>query len=365
MTNLLDHLNKGISDLRPYEAGRSIEDVVAEYQPERVVKLASNENPLGPSPKAIEALSGNNNNLHLYPDGDAKKLKSLIASHEGLDASNIIIGNGSNEVLELAARAFLNKESSAVMSKHAFAVYKIVTQSNGSKIIEVPTINWKHSLGEFHKFIDKNTRVCFVANPNNPTGTYNSHEEFKSMMYKLPASILVILDLAYFEYVEKDDYVDLNSLLSQFPNLLVTKTFSKIQGLASLRIGYGLASKELIGTLNKIRQPFNSNSLAQEAACLAIADKEHITKSIQLNAKQRDYVFNKLSDMGMECIPSQGNFISFKGPFDADELFINLMKEGVIVRPIGLYDMPEFIRVTIGTKDENEYFLQKLSEILH
>lgn len=197
MTTLLDHLNKGISDLRPYEAGRSIDDVVAEYQPERVVKLASNENPLGPSPKAIEALSGTNDDLHLYPDGDAKKLKSLIAAHESLETSNIIIGNGSNEVLELAARAFLNKESSAVMSKHAFAVYKIVTQSSGAKIIEVPTVNWKHSLSDFHKFIDETTRVCFVANPNNPTGTYNSHEEFEFMMSELPKSILVILDLAY------------------------------------------------------------------------------------------------------------------------------------------------------------------------
>ena len=365
MTTLLDHLNKGISDLRPYEAGRSIDDVIAEYQPERVVKLASNENPLGPSPKAIEALSGTNDDLHLYPDGDAKKLKSLIAAHESLETSNIIIGNGSNEVLELAARAFLNKESSAVMSKHAFAVYKIVTQSSGAKIIEVPTVNWKHSLSDFHKFIDETTRVCFVANPNNPTGTYNSHEEFEFMMNELPKSILVVLDLAYCEYVEKDDYVDLNILLSKFPNLLVTKTFSKIQGLASLRIGYGLASKELIGSLNKIRQPFNSNSLAQEAACLAISDKDHITKSIKLNAEQREYVFVKLSDMGMECIPSQGNFISFKGPFDPDKLFVSLMKVGVIVRPIGLYDMPEFIRVTIGTKDENEYFLQKIYEILN
>ena len=364
MSDLFDYLNKGISDLHPYEPGRSIEDVIAEYQPEKIVKLASNENPLGPSPKAVEALKIHNDDLHLYPDGDSKKLKSLIAKHESLDVSNIIIGNGSNEVLELAARAFLNKDSSALMSKHAFAVYKIVTQSSGSKIIEVPTNNWKHALNEFPRYLEDSTRVCFIANPNNPTGTYNTHQEFMSLMNSIPASVLVILDLAYFEYVTEKDYIKINELLDKYNNLLITKTFSKIQGLASLRIGYGLASKDLIGVLNKIRQPFNSNAIAQNAACLAILDHEHINKSIELNSQQRSYLMTRLIEMGLECIPSHGNFISFKGDFQADELFINLMKEGVIVRPIALYDMPEFIRVTVGTKEENDYFLLKLGQLL-
>lgn len=363
MSKLLDYLNKGISDLHPYEPGRSIDEVVAEYNPEKVVKLASNENPLGPSPKAIHALSGNKN-LHLYPDGDSKKLKSHIAEHESINVNNIIIGNGSNEILELAARAFLNKDSSAIMSKHAFAVYKIVTQACGSEIIEVPAKEWGHDLSSFPTNIKDSTRVCFIANPNNPTGTFNSHEEIDSLMNQLPSSILVILDLAYYEYVDSDDYVQVNKLLSKYKNLLVTKTFSKIQGLASLRIGYGLASDELIGVLNKIRQPFNSNALAQEAACHAILDKDHIRKSIELNATERDYLFKELTNIGMECIPSQGNFISFKGNFNAQNLFTDLMKQGVIVRPIALYDMPEYIRVTIGTKDENEYFLKKLKEVV-
>jgi histidinol-phosphate aminotransferase len=281
-----------------------------------------------------------------------------------LTEENIIVGNGSNEVLELAARAFLNKDTSAVMSKHAFAVYKIVTQLCGSKIIEVPAKNWKHALDDFPEFIDETTRICFVANPNNPTGTYNSHEEFESMMSKIPSSVLVILDLAYFEYVDAEDYVNTNELMSKYSNLLITKTFSKIQGLASLRIGYGLAQPDLIAVLNKIRQPFNSNSLAQEAACEAILDEEHIKKSVELNSHQREFLHQQLTDMGMECIPSQGNFISFKGNFDAKYLFTSLMKQGVIVRPIALYDMPEYIRVTVGTKDENEYFLEKLKEVI-
>ena len=364
MSNLFDHLNKGIPDLHPYEPGRSIDEVVAEYKPEKVVKLASNENPLGPSPEAVKALKSHNDDLHLYPDGDSKKLKALIANHELVDPENIIIGNGSNEVLELAARAFLNKDSSALMSKHAFAVYKIVTQSSGSKIIEVPTNNWKHALNEFPRYLEDSTRVCFIANPNNPTGTYNTHQEFMSLMNSIPASVLVILDLAYFEYVTEKDYIKINELLDKYNNLLITKTFSKIQGLASLRIGYGLASKDLIGVLNKIRQPFNSNAIAQNAACLAILDHEHINKSIELNSQQRSYLMTRLIEMGLECIPSHGNFISFKGDFQADELFINLMKEGVIVRPIALYDMPEFIRVTVGTKEENDYFLLKLGQLL-
>ena len=364
MSNLFDHLNKGITDLHPYEPGRSIDEVVAEYKPEKVVKLASNENPLGPSPEAVKALKSHNDDLHLYPDGDSKKLKALIANHELLDPENIIIGNGSNEVLELAARAFLNKDSSALMSKHAFAVYKIVTQSSGSKIIEVPTNNWKHALNEFPRYLEDSTRVCFIANPNNPTGTYNTHQEFMSLMNSIPGSVLVILDLAYFEYVTEKDYIKINELLDKYNNLLITKTFSKIQGLASLRIGYGLASKDLIGVLNKIRQPFNSNAIAQNAACLAILDHEHINKSIELNSQQRSYLMTRLIEMGLECIPSHGNFISFKGDFQADELFINLMKEGVIVRPIALYDMPEFIRVTVGTKEENDYFLLKLGQLL-
>jgi len=364
MSNLFDHLNKGIPDLHPYEPGRSIDEVVAEYKPEKVVKLASNENPLGPSPEAVKALKSHNDDLHLYPDGDSKKLKALIANHELLNPENIIIGNGSNEVLELAARAFLNKDSSALMSKHAFAVYKIVTQSSGSKIIEVPTNNWKQALNEFPRYLEDSTRVCFIANPNNPTGTYNTHQEFMSLMNSIPASVLVILDLAYFEYVTEKDYIKINELLDKYNNLLITKTFSKIQGLASLRIGYGLASKDLIGVLNKIRQPFNSNAIAQNAACLAILDHEHINKSIELNSQQRSYLMTRLIEMGLECIPSHGNFISFKGDFQADELFINLMKEGVIVRPIALYDMPEFIRVTVGTKEENDYFLLKLGQLL-
>ena len=362
--SVLSFINSGIEDLHPYEPGRSIDEVIAEYNPEKVVKLASNENPLGASPKAKDAIKKLGNKLHLYPDGDALKLKMQIAKLESVSIDQIIVGNGSNEILELAARAFLNKDSSAVMSKHAFAVYKIVTQSYGSKIIEVPMINWKHDLSSFKNYLEDNTRVIFVANPNNPTGTYNTNKEFKEMMERIPSSVLVVLDLAYFEYVDSDDYVNTNELLSEYKNLLITKTFSKIQGLASLRIGYGISSSDISGVLNKIRQPFNANFLAQSAAIEAIKDLDHINQSRILNSSERHRVQEALEALGMDCIKSYGNFISFKGPFNAETIFFSLMKKGVIVRPIAIYEMPEYIRVTIGTAEENDYFLDHLSKLL-
>jgi len=362
--SILTFANKGLEDLHPYEPGRPIEDVVAEYGPKKVVKLASNENPLGASPKAKEVLNLLSNDLHLYPDGDAKELKDSIGELEKVPSSQIIIGNGSNEIIEIAARAFLNNNTSALMSKHAFAVYKIISQSCGSKVIEVPMLNWSHDLGSFKDYLSENTRIIFVANPNNPTGTFNSQDEFKSMMQEIPSSVLVVLDLAYFEYVESDDYINVQELLNEYNNILITKTFSKIHGIASLRVGYGLCSEELCSVLNKVRQPFNVNFIAQKAAIAAIHDEDHIQKSKKLNSSERQRVNFALKSIGMDCIDSQGNFITFKGAFDAQDIFIRLMKRGVIVRPMALYDMPEYIRMTIGTKEENDYFLDNIGELL-
>ena len=208
-SDILNNLNPGIEDLHPYEPGRSIDEVVTEFGHQQVVKLASNENPLGASPKALSILAELESDLHLYPDGNGTKLKKEIANHENVALDNIIIGNGSNEILELAARAFLNSNTSSIASKHAFAVYKIVTQSSGASLIEVPTCNWIHDLKSFENYIESDTRVIFIANPNNPTGTYNNHEEVLSLLKKVPSSVLVVLDCAYFEYVTKDDYLNI------------------------------------------------------------------------------------------------------------------------------------------------------------
>ena len=363
-SDILNNLNPGIKDLHPYEPGRSIEEVVSEFGHHEVLKLASNENPLGASPKALSILTELKNDLHLYPDGNGTKLKEEIANHENVPFDNIIIGNGSNEILELAARAFLNPNASSIVSKHAFAVYKIVTQSAGASLIEVPTHNWGHDLKSFEDYLDSSTRVIFIANPNNPTGTYNSHKEVHSLLKKVPSSILVVLDCAYFEYVTKGDYVKPLDLLNRFDNLLITKTFSKIHGLASIRVGYGIANPSLIEVLNRIRQPFNVNTIAQAMACVAINDHEHIRQSIELNTQQYKFLFNRLSKLGLDCIPSVGNFITFKGSFIGKEMFNNLMKKGVIVRSVDLYDMKNFIRVTIGTEAENLKFLTALEELL-
>ncbi len=363
-SDILQNLNPGINDLHAYEPGRSIEEVIDEFNLDEVIKLASNENPLGASPKALSALAELKNDLHLYPDGNGTKLKKEIANHENVTIDNIIIGNGSNEILELAARAFLNPNTSSVASKHAFAVYKIVTQSAGASLIEIPALNWGHDLDSFAKHLEQSTKVIFIANPNNPTGTYNSHEEVYSLLKKVSSSVLVILDCAYFEYVTKADYVRPTDLLKEFDNLLITKSFSKIHGLASIRVGYGIANPSLIEALNRIRQPFNVNAVAQAMAAIAINDKEHIQQSIKLNSQQYKFLFNKLSKLGLECIPSVGNFITFKGGFEGKELFYGLMKKGVIVRPVDLYDMKDFIRVTIGTEDENLKFIGAIEELI-
>ena len=363
-SDILKNLNPGIEDLHPYEPGRSIDEVVAEFGHHQVVKLASNENPLGASPKALSVIAELESDLHLYPDGNGTKLKYAIANHENVSTNNIIIGNGSNEILELVARAFLNSNTSAIASKHAFAVYKIVTQSSGASLIEVPTTNWSHDLNSFSDHLEQDTRVIFIANPNNPTGTYNNHDEVYSLLKKVPSSVLVVLDCAYFEYVTKEDYIIPLDLLNEFDNLLITKTFSKIHGLASIRVGYGIANPSVIEVLNRIRQPFNVNTIAQAMACVAINDYEHISQSIELNSQQYEFLFDELSKLGLECIPSVGNFITFKGNFIGQEMFNNLMEKGVIVRSVDLYDMKDFIRVTIGTEAENLKFLSALKELL-
>jgi len=358
------NLNSGIEGLKSYEPGRPIADVIEEFGLGDVIKLASNENPLGASPIALAQIPDLLDEAHLYPDGNGTKLKQSIATHEKLSTDNVVLGNGSNEILELVARAFLNPQSSSLASAHAFAVYKIVTQASGSKLIEVPTVDWSHDLPSFPGYLEDDTKVVFIANPNNPTGTYNSHQEVESLLAVVPSSVLVVLDCAYHEYVTEGDYVDIKALLKKFDNLIVTKSFSKIHGLASARVGYGLGSPELIEVLNRIRQPFNTNSFAQELACAAINDKEHIAKSVELNTKERAHLFESLNGLGLECIPSVGNFISFKGPFNGKEMFQKLMEKGVIIRSIDLYDMPDYLRVTVGTSEENAKFLQALTDLL-
>ena len=359
----LKYINPGIESINPYEPGKSIEEVMEKYNLKDIVKLASNENSLGPSPKVLEVIN-NFKDVHLYPDGDGLKLKSKISEIENINSDQIILGNGSNEILEIISQTFLSPDTESIFSKHAFVVYKLVSKVRGSKFHEVDACCWGHDLNRFLEKINHKTRLIFIANPNNPTGTYLSHKNILEFLKKVPKKVLVVIDLAYFEYVTTDDYINTHEILDKFPNVLFTKSFSKIHGLSALRIGYGFGNKALIEIMNRVRQPFNVNSVAQKAAIESLSDQKYLKESINQNTKERQYLCESLKSIGVEYIPSQGNFVCIDTKTSGKDVFESLLKKGVIVRPIDLYEMPTYIRVTIGNRTENNIFLEKLREIL-
>ena len=359
-----DLVNPGIDTIHPYEPGRSLDEVIQEFNLSKVVKLASNENSLGASKKALEIVQSAQE-LHYYPDGSGESLKRVIAEHENIARDQIILGNGSNEVLELVASAFLSPDTEAIFSEHAFVVYKLASKVRGCKFHEVPAKDFGHDLDSFKNYINDSTRVIFIANPNNPTGTYNTHAQVHNLLSTIPDHVLVVLDLAYFEYVEAEDYVKPYELLTEFNNLLLTRSFSKAYGLPALRIGFGVGHPELIEILNRIRQPFNVNTIAQKAAIAAIEDQAHIKASIENNSMQKQYLQSELTRLGLTSLESEGNFIAVKALMPGRDMFNKLMREGVIVRPIDLYGMPDFIRVTIGTPAENKFFIEILEKVLN
>lgn len=362
--NFKELTNPGIDSIQPYEPGRSLDEVIKEYNLTNVIKLASNENSMGASKHALEVVKSTSN-LHYYPDGSAQALKKAIADHENISTNQIILGNGSNEILELVASAFLNPSVEAIFSEHAFVVYKLASKVRGCRFHEVPAQNFGHDLYAFKNYINKQTRVIFIANPNNPTGTYNTHDQVHDLLSAISENILVVLDLAYYEYASATDYVRPYELLKQFPNLLLTRSFSKAYGLPALRIGFGVGHPDLIEILNRIRQPFNVNTFAQKAAIAAINDQEHIQLSIKNNSAQMLYLQTELKKLGLDYLESQGNFLAVRVNMSGRDIFKMLMKEGVIVRPIDIYGMPEFIRVTIGTPEENKFFIHALERVLN
>ena len=360
----LNYINPGIESINPYEPGKSIEEVMEKYNLKEIIKLASNENSLGPSPKVLKVIN-NFKDIHLYPDGDGIKLKSKISEIEGINSDQIILGNGSNEILEIISQTFLSPNTESIFSKHAFVVYKLASKVRGSKFHEVNAHQWGHDLNGFLEKINDKTRLIFIANPNNPTGTYLSHENTLEFLNKVPKKVLVVIDLAYFEYVTAADYIKTHEILDKFPNVIFTKSFSKIHGLSALRIGYGFGNETLIEIMNRVRQPFNVNSVAQNAAIESLSDQEYLKESINQNTKERLYLYKSLESMSVDYIPSQGNFICIDTKSSGKEIFESLMKKGVIVRPIDLYEMPTHIRVTIGNRTENNIFLEKFNEVLY
>jgi histidinol-phosphate aminotransferase len=359
----------GVQALRPYQPGKPLEELEREYGIREAIKLASNENPLGPSPKAMTRIQGELGEMARYPDGNGFTLKSKLADKLGVNASQITLGNGSNDVLELLARAYVGVDDEVIFSQHAFAVYPIVTRAVGGKAVITPAKNWGYDLDAIKNAITDRTRLIFIANPNNPTGTWSKEEELKRFIASVPSNVLVVIDEAYFEYashtkMKAEGYCSALPWLSEFENLVVTRTFSKAYGLAGLRIGFSISNPQVADILNRVRQPFNVNSLAMAAAEAALEDTDFIEQSVQLNAKGMQHLVSAFEEMQLAYIPSVGNFICVKVG-DADTVYESLLHEGVIVRPVAGYEMPEFLRVTIGTEQENQRFITALKKIMN
>ena len=353
-------INRGIDDLSPYEPGKPIEDLERELGIENAIKLASNENPMGPSPKIFDSIEDVLKETHRYPDGNATRLKSTIARKFRVTDNQVTIGNGSNDIIEFVARIFLSRNDSAIYSEHAFAVYPLVVKAVGAKGIEVPAKNFSHDLDLMLESIEESTKLIFIANPNNPTGSFIEYDELIKFLEKVPEHIIVLLDQAYFDYssfetkdMEFDD-------LSKFPNLIMSRSFSKAYGLAGFRVGFCVSSKEIADYLNRVRQPFNANSLALFAAEKALEDQDFIDKCLQLNLEQKALLFKELDSLGYECLSSRANFISFDCKQDSGEAFNKLLMEGVIVRSLAVYKMPNYLRVSVGLPEENLSFLEKI-----
>jgi histidinol-phosphate aminotransferase len=354
-------LNSNLKTLPTYQPGRPIEEVARELglSPESIIKVASNENPFGPSPLAVAAMQKALMGVNLYPDGNAFYLKQKLAAKLGVEPANLILGNGSNEIIEFAGHALLAPGADVVVSQYCFAVYPIVTALFGANLVTVPAKNYGHDLPAMLRAITSRTRIVFVANPNNPTGTLVPREEVIKFVNEVPDDVLLVMDEAYIDFL--DDPLDLVSLvrLGTRPNLILMRTFSKIYGLAGLRIGYGIGNPEFVAALEKIRQPFNINLPAQVAALAALDDVEHVRKTRANNFAGLEFFKRAFRDLKLESVPSSANFILVRVG-DGQRVFEAMQKQGVIVRPMGGYQLPEWIRISIGTLQENERCLAAL-----
>jgi histidinol-phosphate aminotransferase len=353
----------GVRGLQPYVPGKPIEELEREYGVKNVIKLASNESPLGPSLKALAAAQAALPEMARYPDGGGFALKRALASKLGVLAEQITLGNGSNDILEFAARAFVTAQDEVMFSQHAFAVYPIVTQAVGARAVEVPARDWGHDLAAMRAAITARTRLLFIANPNNPTGTWLRRAVLEEFLDKMPAGVIVVVDEAYFEYVEDKEYPNTVAWLARYPNLICARTFSKIYGLAGLRVGYGISSPAIADILNRVRQPFNVNSVAQAAALAALDDHAHLNRARRVNADGMRQLVQGFEQLGLDYIPSVGNFVCVEVG-EAGRVYEQLLRAGVIVRPVANYNMPRHLRVTVGLANENQRFLDALKKIL-
>ena len=363
MPNILDFANPQLQGLVPYEPGKPIEDVARELglRADDIIKLASNENPLGPSPKAVAAMGEALKSAHIYPDGGAYQLRTAIAEKFGLERANIMLGNGSNEIIECVGHAFLRPGANIVVAEHAFVVYKLMATLFGAETIEVPDPGFAHDLDAMLAAITPETREVFIANPNNPTGTLIGQDEIDRFMDKVPESVVVVFDEAYYEFL--DTPPDTLKYVREGRNVVVLRTFSKIQGLAALRVGYGMAPAPLMEVIQKTRQPFNVNAIAQAGALAGLLDDEHQSRTKAVTDEGRAYLQAEFAEMGLEFVPSFANFILVKVG-DGDMLFNAMQRQGVIIRAMRTYKLPEWVRISVGTMEENRRCIAVMRELL-
>lgn len=352
-----------VSTIKPYVPGKPIKELERELGIKGSVKLASNENPLGPSQKALKALREflqDGCDLSRYPDGEGYYLKSAISGKLGVGTDEIILGNGSNDLIDIAVRTFMGLGDEAVMAAPSFVVYSMAIRSVGATPIEIPLTDYRHDLAAMADAITERTKIIFIANPNNPTGTVNKKNEFEKFMDKIPYGILIIVDEAYYEYVTDPEYPDTLKYFRDGRDILILRTFSKVYGLAGLRIGYGIARKDIVAEMNKIREPFNTNTLAQLAAMNALTDDWHLKKSIEVNEQGKEFLYRELDSLGIMYVPTEANFIYMPLHVESRIIYDALLRMGVIVRPVG----PREIRVTIGVPEENRRFIEAFKIVI-
>jgi len=353
-------INPNIAGITPYSPGKPIEELERELGITGSIKLASNENPRGPSPRALAVLAGTASFLHRYPDGGGHALRHALAQHWKVTPEQVILGNGSDEIIGLLTKAVLQPGDEAVIADPSFIVYKIdVTAAHATPVL-VPLKEYRHDLAAMAKAINSKTRMVFICNPNNPTGTYVTAAEVSAFLRSVPPDVIVVFDEAYYEYVTATDYPDTLAVLASGRNVVVLRTFSKIYGLAGLRIGYGVTTGEIVGHLNRIRPPFNTNSPAQKAALAALEDEEHVQESRRGNIEGRHFLMERLRALGFTVVPSEANFLYFDARKDGKPLFDALLRHGVIVRHLG----GTCLRVTIGLPHENQRFIDALQSVL-
>jgi histidinol-phosphate aminotransferase len=363
VTSVWDWANRQLRDLTVYEPGKPIEETAREFgaSPREIIKLASNENPLGPSPKSIAAMRTALESAHLYPDGSGLYLRDALAKKLNIGRDSFILGNGSNEIIEFVAHAFLNRDDEVVTHEYAFVAYKLVAQLFGARTIETRTIDFRPNLDGILKALTPATRIVFLANPNNPTGSLLAQPEIDQFLARLPDNVIAVLDEAYFEFLSAPP--DSLRHIRDRRNVVILRTFSKIHGLASLRIGYGMAHPELIEVLQKTRQPFNVNGIAQIGALAALEDEEHLKKSKHLVDEGRAYLEEQFRAMKLKFNPSAGNFV-FVQVGDGPAVFKKMLAEKIIVRPLRGYNLSEWLRITVGTMEQNEKCIAALKKIL-